>query len=241
MVIMTSPPITRSQGILRRLLDRFGGSEQQDLSGVQNVLYASYQLRGAERNRLQSAIQKRSLEAYQSEIQRQLVSVGCNQSAQVTGTERATLIDRANSDTDSAVSTFNDRLKAYIIKITASNPDASRQEYKAELDQYTRERLSNLNNLIVQATRNNAVAYATERFNANNDLTSGGFVYAGRHPNGQILLPTSSSECIQRVGAGIVDYEYTQANRVPNHPRCPHRWDRVARNVSVDCRSVWRG
>jgi hypothetical protein len=236
-----NPPITRSQGILRRILDRFGGTEQQDLSGVQNVLYASYQLRGGEVNRLQTIVQRRYFEAYQSEITRQLVAVGCNSTAQSpSGTERATLIDNASRDITGAVENFNNMLKTQVKRVTEANPDASRQEYRAQLDAWSTRRLEIVNKLIVDSTRNSAAAYAGERFRVNNALTAATFVYAGRHPNGALLLPTSSAECIQRVGAGKVDYAYTQANKVPNHLRCPHKWE-VSGNLKVDCKKVWRG
>jgi hypothetical protein len=236
-----NPPPARERADLERILDRFGGARQSDLTGIQNVLYAAYQLKGSEVFQLQSTVERRALLAYQSEIVRRIEAIGCSGAAQLPrGNDRSELVGTVSNGVTGAVENFNNMLKTQVKRVTEANPDASRQEYRAQLDVWSTRRLQIVNKLIVDATRNNAAAYAGEKFILNNALTAATFVYAGRHPNGALLLPKSSAECIERVGAGEVDYAYTQANKVPNHPRCPHKWE-VSGNLKVDCKKVWRG
>jgi hypothetical protein len=237
---MTSPPITRDD-TLQGVLDRFGGTKQDGLSPIENVLYAAYQFKGSEVFAIELPAQKRAIEAYRSEITRLIADVGCTGQANLpSGTQRATLLGSVTDGISGAMDNFNNALKKQIQQAVAANPKGRRSEFKGQLDAWSKRRLTNMSSLIVTSTRNSASAYASQQFKVNNQLTSERYVYEGRHPNGQKLLPTSSAECIARVAAKDVDYAYVQANPVPNHPRCPHKWQLFS-SPNVDCKQVWRG
>lgn len=238
-----SSPLQRRRPILRRLLDRFLGAQQAGLSGVQNILYTAYEFRGSEVEDMRRVIATRYLDGYSEGIRGMLNEYGCKTASPNApgGSDRRALAAMVDRDVDSIRSTFNRELTNETKRLTTIQPDATRNEYRTALNEWQDNRLTSKNLTIVNASKGNAAAYAEQRFVEENNLREATFTYVGTHPNGSVLLPTSSKECIERVAASPVDWDYAEQNPTPNHANCPHRWKLIGGFVKGNCERVWRG
>ncbi|MBD3251286.1 hypothetical protein GF380_02320 [Candidatus Uhrbacteria bacterium] len=230
-------PLERQRGILRSIFDRLpGASRDPDLTNKGNALYAVMQFRGGELNRLKNVIERRYINAYQSEIARQLQRVGCSGVVSgPSGRELAHLRGLVERDASSIQDTFNKELKNEIKRQVAAHPDWSRRQFRRALEEWQGQRLATKNKLIANATKGNAAEYAIERFIAENGLTDTLYIWDATPP----IVFNSHQECIRRVRLGGVTWEVAR-NWQRTHPNCRHRVSSLS-TVRLNCREVWRG
>ena len=222
---------TRLQG---RLPD---GAFQRDLTGQQNVLYASYCLLDPDANRLRGVITDGYTSAYTQAIDAELRGLGCNLSANSPkGRELAHIKTLVERDVDSIVETFNRELKNQIRRQFAGNPDWSRRQHEQALDNWQQSRLQSKNRLIATATKGNAGEYARTRFvEENRFLQDALYTWFAVPP----VLANSHPECIYRVRLGRVTWAVAQ-EWGRTHPNCRHT-RKLASLVVTDCGAIWRG
>jgi hypothetical protein len=186
-------------------------------------------MRGGTRDALRNAILRQLSTVWRETITDELRNVGAQGSGVgPNGRDRRYLARIARRDARSVVDTYNRELRNQVRNLISEGYDKQGIEDKVRAWQVQRrdfksEQIANMN-------RANARSYAQQRFDDENDIASGGFIFDGPAPR--------ESVCAGHFAAGVVDREYVRNNPTPIHINCPHWWRRTG---GVIIGEVWRG
>ena len=201
---------------------------------MQKLIHLAMRQDKFDTDRIRSELLKVSRKAYEQELTMQAERAGCTGQGRLGNNPALTeLSDRAKTDAESIVNTYNYDLAAAITQIKKDAPRANRNTYVKRLASWEKKRNTWKAEQVAQWTEGVARVKAQQDFYKFNNLD--GVAY---------LLPKEAAEeiCQGWINRGRVPLREMLNNPPPYHQNCPHYVVTEPEQIEQgECDQIWLG
>lgn len=192
-----------------------------------------YKLQPEEVQAIEDDLLEQRKQAWRTALLEEARRFGCNRPPNnPSGSDLRELKAMSREDAKSIANTYNRDVERQLQKLYEANPRGNRVYYASRMEQYLSRRSAFKTQQIAMQTVMQTRAYAVQRFNAENGLRGGRYIFVGP--------PPVCERCVRHFAAGVVSQAYVDRHKTPIHVGCPHSWSLLT-TQRLDCADIWVG